>query len=189
MGTFRDPSETRTNSKETRYRAHRAQRPASVDLPARSRRIGRTDRCTPLSNREPGSQGTGRWRGAERLLEKGQATPVATGDVLYEIGPLEELRIEIEVPAIDVANIAAGQSVKIWINGFERSRSSPKSSSFSPRSELRHDQNVFIAKVAVENRDLNRCGRACVDRCESPAHVVHCLGTCSTSPGSTPSLD
>ncbi len=85
------------------------------------------------------------------LLEKGQAAPVGTGEVLYEIGPLGELRVEIEVPASEVANVAAGQTVKIWINGFESEPIVATIQQLQPRSELRHDQNVFIAKLDIQN--------------------------------------
>lgn len=84
-------------------------------------------------------------------LERGQASPVQTGDVLYEIGPLDKVRIEIEVPAEDVAQIAAGQQVKIWISGLETNAIAAQIQQLQPRSELRHDDNVFIAKVDVEN--------------------------------------
>ena len=86
-------------------------------------------------------------------LEKGQTSPVQTGDVLFEIGPLETLRIEIEVPADEVAQIAAGQQVKIWINGFESEPLSVEVQQLQPRSELRNDQNVFVAKVTIDNSD------------------------------------
>ncbi len=84
-------------------------------------------------------------------LEKGQAAPVGTGDVLYEIGPLTSLRVEIEVPASEVAQISVGQEVKIWINGLETDPIKARIQQLQPRSELRHDKNVFIAKVAIAN--------------------------------------
>jgi len=87
------------------------------------------------------------------LLEKGQSTPVEKGDVLYEIGPLDELKIEIEVPATDVAQFREGQRVKIWIDGFESEPVSGQIDQLDPQSQLRQDNNVFVAKVTISNRE------------------------------------
>jgi multidrug efflux pump subunit AcrA (membrane-fusion protein) len=86
-------------------------------------------------------------------LEKGQSAPVATGDVLYEIGPLDQLRVEIEVPSGDVPQIREGQRVKVWINGLEGRPIAAQIQQLQPRSELRQDRNVFIAKVTIDNPD------------------------------------
>ena len=85
-------------------------------------------------------------------LEKGQSAPVEKGDVLYEIGPLEELKIEIEVPATDVAQFREGQHVKIWIDGFESEPVSGQIDQLDPQSQLREDKNVFVAKLTMPNR-------------------------------------
>lgn len=85
------------------------------------------------------------------LLEKGQTAPVDKGDVLYEIGPLEELKLEIEVPAVDVAQFRAGQCVKVWLDGFETDPLSGRLEHLEPLSELRNDQNVFVAKLKIPN--------------------------------------
>ena len=86
-------------------------------------------------------------------LEKGQSAPVATGDVLYEIGPLDQLRLEIEVPSGEVPQIREGQHVKVWINGLEGRPIAAQIQQLQPRSELRQDRNVFIAKVTIDNPD------------------------------------
>lgn len=106
-------------------------------------------------------------------LEKGQAAPVVTGDVLYEIGPLDQLRIEIEVPADEVAQISEGQLVKIWIDGFETEPIDAELKQIQPRSELRHDQNVFIAKVTLANADKKlRPGMRGSARITGPRHPL-----------------
>ena len=87
-------------------------------------------------------------------LEKSQAAPVDVGQVLYEIGPLDDLRIEVEVPDVDVAQITAGQKVKVWIDGLESEPITSVIESIVPRSELRNDRNVFIAKLPIQKHQL-----------------------------------
>ncbi len=86
-------------------------------------------------------------------LERAQSAPVETGQVLYEIGPLDQLRIEVEVPADEVSSIQAGQKVKVWLEGMETSSITGKVDRLRPRSELREDRNVFVAEVLFENTD------------------------------------
>ena len=87
-------------------------------------------------------------------LEKSQSAPVDVGQVLYEIGPLDDLKVEIEVPDIDVAQVQEGQCVKVWIDGLEGVPIEAIIDRIAPRSEVRNDRNVFIAKVALANPDL-----------------------------------
>ena len=84
-------------------------------------------------------------------VEKGQSMPVDKGDLLYEVAPLDHLRIEVEIPANDVAQIRPGQHVKVWLDGFESEPVSGSIQSLEPQSQLRKDKNVFIAKVALPN--------------------------------------
>lgn len=84
-------------------------------------------------------------------LEKSQSAPVDVGQELFEIGPLDNLKVEIEVPDTEIAQIDVGQQVKIWIDGFEDTPFEAAIERIVPRSELRNDQNVFIARVTLPN--------------------------------------
>ena len=79
--------------------------------------------------------------------------PVKTGDVLFEIGSLDELLVEIEVPAEEVAQIAEQQQVKIWIDGLETDPIVGTVLRINPRSEMRRERNVFVAKVSLDNSE------------------------------------
>lgn len=86
-------------------------------------------------------------------IDKGQSAPVKTGDVLFEIGSLDELLVEIEVPAEEVAQIAEQQQVKIWIDGLETDPIVGTVLRINPRSEMRRERNVFVAKVSLDNSE------------------------------------
>jgi multidrug efflux pump subunit AcrA (membrane-fusion protein) len=73
--------------------------------------------------------------------------------VLFEIGPIKPMRIEIEIPANEVAQTKAGFPVKIWIDGQEDNVIKGEILKIHPRSSTRNAQNVFIAEVEFPNED------------------------------------
>ena len=84
-------------------------------------------------------------------LERSEAASVETGEVLFEIGPLKPVRVEIAVPAVDIAQVAVGSDVKVWIDGQEDEPIVAKISKIQPRSETRDADNVFIAEIEFPN--------------------------------------
>ncbi len=86
-------------------------------------------------------------------LERSEAASVETGQVLFEIGPIKPMRIEIEIPANEVAQTKAGFPVKIWIDGQEDKVIKGEILKIHPRSSTRNAQNVFIAEVEFPNED------------------------------------
>ncbi|MEO1524758.1 MAG: HlyD family efflux transporter periplasmic adaptor subunit [Planctomycetota bacterium] len=104
-------------------------------------------------------------------LEKSQSAPVEIGQVLYEIGPLENLVIEVEIPSDEMAQVKAGQAVRIWIEGFEREPIDGILEEVLPESEQRDQRNVFIAKVHLDNTDSRfRPGMRGSARITGPRH-------------------
>ena len=86
-------------------------------------------------------------------LERAEAASVETGQVLFEIGPLSPVQIEIEVPDEDINHVEVGFDVKIWIDGQEDEPLIGTVTKIHPRSETRNANNVFIAEVEIPNED------------------------------------
>jgi len=86
-------------------------------------------------------------------LERSEAASVETGEVLFEIGPLKPVRVEIAVPAVDIAQVAVGSDVKVWIDGQEDEPLKGEIKKIHPRSETRDAKNVFIAELEFENEE------------------------------------
>ena len=86
-------------------------------------------------------------------LERSEAASVRKGEVLFEIGPTDKMRVEIAIPAEDISQVRPGNDVKIWIEGREDTPLTAEIKSIHPRSEIRDAENVFIAKIEFENRD------------------------------------
>ena len=86
-------------------------------------------------------------------LERAEAASVETGQILFEIGPMKPMRIEIEIPASEVAQTKAGFPVSIWIDGQEDQVIEGEILKIHPRSSTRNAQNVFVAEVEFANED------------------------------------
>ncbi|MDA8743928.1 efflux RND transporter periplasmic adaptor subunit [Rubripirellula amarantea] len=86
-------------------------------------------------------------------MDRRENFPVDQGQVLYEIAPLEELRIELSVSSDDVSHIAEGTNVEMMFAGFGNETFTATISKIRPQSEVRDDQNVFVAECLLANRD------------------------------------
>ena len=86
-------------------------------------------------------------------LERAEAASVETGQVLFEIGPLKPMRIEIAVPDDEIAQVKVGFSAKIWIDGQEDEPIVGEVKKIHPRSETRDADNIFIAEIEFPNED------------------------------------
>ena len=79
--------------------------------------------------------------------------PVQVGDLLYEVAPLERVRIQLAVPAEEIPHVETNQHVEIQIRGESDLQLSGNILRIRPQSESRYQQNVFIAEVEVDNPD------------------------------------
>ena len=86
-------------------------------------------------------------------LERAEAASVETGQVLFEIGPLKPMRVEVAVPSEEIAQVGVGFPAKIWIDGQEDAPIVGKIRKIHPRSETRDAKNVFIAELEFDNED------------------------------------
>ncbi len=84
-------------------------------------------------------------------LEDAQGAPVRTGDVLIEIAPLEELRLELRVPEADVAYVKANQSVTVVLEGVPFETLGGHIVSIRPMSEVYENRNVFVSEFPIAN--------------------------------------
>ena len=84
-------------------------------------------------------------------LEHAQGASVTTGQVLYEIGPLDRLTIEVPIPADEIGHVEVGQKVRVWVKGFESKPLVATIEKIAPRSELREAMNVFVAEATIDN--------------------------------------
>ncbi len=84
-------------------------------------------------------------------LEKLSSAPVETGQMLFEIAPLDQLRVEVAVPAADYRHVAVGDAVDLRFDGRLSEPVHGTLSRIRPRSEVRDAADVFVAEVELPN--------------------------------------
>ncbi|MFA6134967.1 MAG: HlyD family efflux transporter periplasmic adaptor subunit [Phycisphaerae bacterium] len=87
-------------------------------------------------------------------LEKQIGAPVKTGDVMFEIAPLESLRAELSVPEDQIADVQVGQRGDLATVGHPESKLSFVVERINPVAEVDKQNNVFKVRVKLENVDL-----------------------------------
>lgn len=86
-------------------------------------------------------------------LEKLSSAPVEMGQMLFEIAPLDRLRVEVAVPAADYRHVSVGGAVDLRFDGRLSEPVRGTLSRIRPRSEIRDAADVFVAEVELPNLD------------------------------------
>jgi len=86
-------------------------------------------------------------------LKHAEGMPLQVGETLFEVAPLEKLRVELAIPEDDVRYTQTGMSTKIRLDAFPFESWDGKIERIHPASELKNDQNVFVAVVQIDNAD------------------------------------
>jgi multidrug efflux pump subunit AcrA (membrane-fusion protein) len=86
-------------------------------------------------------------------LEEARGAPVQRGDVIVEISPLKQLKLEVDIHEADVAYVKGGQSATIVLDGCPFCKFTEYIESVHPMSEIRNRQNVFVAEVNITHHD------------------------------------
>jgi hypothetical protein len=86
-------------------------------------------------------------------LQNAEGMPLKVGETLFEVAPLEQLRIELAIPEDDVRYTQPEMQTRIRLDAFPFESWDGKIERVHPASELKNDQNVFVAVVPIENAD------------------------------------
>jgi biotin carboxyl carrier protein len=86
-------------------------------------------------------------------LEDAQGAPVQAGQALFEVAPLDPIKLELAIPEEDLPTVSEGMTVTAQLDGYRGDKVSGEVSTIHPRAEIRDGQNVFIAEVQLENPD------------------------------------
>lgn len=82
-------------------------------------------------------------------LRRDEGRPVQQGQVLFEVAPLEEMIVEVEVPDHEISRVRVGMPVtfRLEAGGSRESRVGR----VHPQSEPRDGRNVFICEAEISN--------------------------------------
>lgn len=86
-------------------------------------------------------------------LQGTEGASLAVGRELFEIAPLEKMRVEIAVPESDVAYARTGQVANVRLTALPSKNTQVTITSIHPRSELLDDSSVFVAEALIDNTD------------------------------------
>lgn len=88
-------------------------------------------------------------------VDKLSSAPVKVGQVIFEIAPLDRLRIEVATPAEDYRHIVADAPIELRFEGRLNELETGKLTRVRPRSEIRDSADVFVAEVELDNPQLS----------------------------------
>lgn len=86
-------------------------------------------------------------------LQNAEGMPLQVGETLFEVAPLDQLRIELAIPEDDVRYTQADMPTTVRLDAFPFESWNGKIQRIHPASEIKNDQNVFVAVVPIENAD------------------------------------
>jgi len=87
-------------------------------------------------------------------LKRQIGAPFKTGDVLFQVAPLEALRGELSVPEDEISDVELGQEGELAPTGFPERRIRFVVERINPMSEVVERQNVFKVRVRLVESDL-----------------------------------
>jgi multidrug efflux pump subunit AcrA (membrane-fusion protein) len=106
-------------------------------------------------------------------LERSEGAPVTVGQALYEIAPLDQMIVEIEVHDEDVSHVKAGQKVVVKLDAYPERVWTGTIKNIHPRSEVRDGKNVFIAEVSLgEDGEVLRPGMKGFATVTTSSHTI-----------------
>ena len=84
-------------------------------------------------------------------LQRAKGIPLTTGQTLFEIAPLSEMLIEASVLDDQIAFVKTDQTVQLRLNAHPSRNWESSIALVNPRSEIRDQENVFIAECILPN--------------------------------------
>lgn len=84
-------------------------------------------------------------------LKRIEGSPVSKGQTLFEVAPLANMDIELAIREQDIALAAAGMNVQMRLTAYPDTTLSGTIAHIVPKSQIKDNRNVFIAKVSQEN--------------------------------------
>ena len=85
-------------------------------------------------------------------LRRSEGQPVQQGQVLFEVAPLDEMIVELDVPDREISRIRPALPLRVRLESFAGEAWTTSVSKIHPQSEQREGRNVFVCEAAIENK-------------------------------------
>ena len=85
-------------------------------------------------------------------LRRSEGQPVPQGQVLFEVAPLEEMIVEIDVPDREVSRVRPALPLRVRLESFAGEAWETSLTKIHPQSEQREGRNIFVAEAPIANQ-------------------------------------
>lgn len=85
--------------------------------------------------------------------KKMQGARLTIGQTLLEVGPLDQMVVEVSVPDEDIAHVKVGQEISMRFEALPTRPHQGEIKKIHPRAVTKDQANVFTAEVRLDNRD------------------------------------
>ncbi|QGX03510.1 efflux RND transporter periplasmic adaptor subunit [Beggiatoa leptomitoformis] len=86
-------------------------------------------------------------------LQRVQGSPVEKGQSLFEVAPLATMRVELAIPADDIAYVRVDMPLEMELDAYPQQRWQLTASRIQPRATVRDSEAVFIIESILNNTD------------------------------------
>lgn len=84
-------------------------------------------------------------------LDKAQGAPMEMGQNLFEVGPLEQMLVEIHIPDTEIQYVSTGMTVRFEFDAFPFESFAGTIERIHPRAEVIDNASVFVAEINLDN--------------------------------------
>jgi len=82
-------------------------------------------------------------------LDRAQGIPVNQGDVLFEIGPVNQMITELMIPSYDISLVEVGDELSLHLASFPGENWQAKIGKIRPQAETVDGKTVFVAEATL----------------------------------------
>jgi len=86
-------------------------------------------------------------------LKRVEGSPVEKGQSLFEIAPLDNMIVELAIPAEDIVHVDENMLLTIYLNAFPYQKWQQPLSKIHPSATVQEGDAVFIVETALKNED------------------------------------
>ena len=87
-------------------------------------------------------------------LKRIEGSPVSKGQTLFEVAPLDKMDMELAIREQDIAHVEPGMNVQVRVAAYPEKTWPGTIDHIVPKSQIKDNRNVFIAKVSQNNPDF-----------------------------------
>lgn len=86
-------------------------------------------------------------------LKDTEGTPLETGQSLFEVAPLDRMKVHVGVPEDDIRHVTKSMLAVLQLDAMPSESLKTRLNSVRPTAEIFEDDNVFIAEAELDNSD------------------------------------